>query len=324
MKKNARFFAFLLVFLIIFTMLVGCDAADRKKDLVIVCTIFPVYDWMRNVVGENEDVDVVLLLDDGIDLHNFQPTMDDMALISDCDVFVYVGGESDDWTEDVFAAVKNDEMTKVNLLEVLGDKAREEEEVKEDADGHEHEHDEKEYDEHVWLSLKNAEIFVNEFAEIMADKDAKNAEKYQNNAAEYVLKLSEVDSGYADAVADADVKTLVFADRFPFLYLCEDYGLKYYAAFNGCSTETRADMQTITFLAGKIDELDLKCILQIEGQTHDIAVSVKNATKSKNQSVLSLNSLQSVTAKEIADGVTYLSVMQSNLYVLKIALKNGG
>lgn len=324
MKKNARFLAFLLVFLIIFTMFVGCDVADRKKDLVIVCTIFPVYDWMRNVVGENDDVDVVLLLDDGIDLHNFQPTMDDMALISDCDVFVYVGGESDDWAEDVFAVVKNDEMKKVNLLDVLGDKAREEEEVKEDADGHEHEHDEKEYDEHVWLSLKNAEIFVNEFAEILADKDAKNAEKYKNNAAEYVLKLSAIDSDYAYEVTNADVKTLVFADRFPFLYLFEDYGLKYYAAFNGCSTETRADIQTITFLAGKIDELGLKCILQIEGQTHDIAVSVKNATKSKNQSVLSLNSLQSVTAKEIADGVTYLSVMQSNLDVLKIALKNGG
>ena len=241
MKKIAYFLSFLIVFIMIFSCLTGCTTTKERKEFVVVCTVFPVYDWMRNVVGENDNVDIVLLLDDGLDLHNFQPTMDDMAVMSDCDVFIYVGGESDDWVDDVLTTVKNTKMTTVNLIEVLGDKAREEEEIEgaEDAHEHEHEHEEEEtgYDEHVWLSLKNAEIFVKKLADVMAVKDEKNAEKYQRNAAIYNESLSELDAEYEKAVGEANVKTLVFADRFPFLYLFKDYGLQYFAAFSGCSTE---------------------------------------------------------------------------------------
>lgn len=328
MKKIAYFLSFLIVFIMIFSCLTGCTTTKERKEFVVVCTVFPVYDWMRNVVGENDNVDIVLLLDDGLDLHNFQPTMDDMAVMSDCDVFIYVGGESDDWVDDVLTTVKNTKMTTVNLIEVLGDKAREEEEIEgaEDAHEHEHEHEEEEtgYDEHVWLSLKNAEIFVKKLADVMAVKDEKNAEKYQRNAAIYNESLSELDAEYEKAVGEANVKTLVFADRFPFLYLFKDYGLQYFAAFSGCSTETSASPETVAFLAGKLNELNLRYILQIEGQTHDIAISVRDASESKNQTITSLNSLQTITANDVNNGVTYLSVMQSNLETLKTVLKNGG
>lgn len=328
MKKIAYFLTFLIVFIMIFSCLTGCTTTKERKEFVVVCTVFPVYDWMRNVVGENDNVDIVLLLDDGLDLHNFQPTMDDMAVMSDCDVFIYVGGESDDWVDDVLTTVKNTKMTTVNLIEVLGDKAREEEEIEgaEDAHEHEHEHEEEEtgYDEHVWLSLKNAEIFVKKLADVMAVKDEKNAEKYQRNAAIYNESLSELDAEYEKAVGEASVKTLVFADRFPFLYLFKDYGLQYFAAFSGCSTETSASPETVAFLAGKLNELNLRYILQIEGQTHDIAISVRDASESKNQTITSLNSLQTITANDVKNGVTYLSVMQSNLETLKTVLKNGG
>lgn len=324
MKKIAYFLTFLIVFIMIFSCLTGCSPTKERKEFVVVCTVFPVYDWMRNVVGENDNVDIVLLLDDGLDLHNFQPTMDDMAVMSDCDVFIYVGGESDDWVDDVLTTVKNTKMTTVNLIEVLGDKAREEEEIEGAEDAHEHEEEETGYDEHVWLSLKNAEIFVKKLADVMAVKDEKNAEKYQRNAAIYNESLSELDSEYEKAVEDANVKTLVFADRFPFLYLFKDYGLQYFAAFSGCSTETSASPETVAFLAGKLNELNLRYILQIEGQTHDIAISVRDASESKNQTITSLNSLQTITANDVKNGVTYLSVMQSNLETLKTVLKNGG
>lgn len=324
MKKIAYLLTFLLVFLMIFSCLIGCTASKERKEVVVVCTVFPIYDWMRNVVGDNDNVDIELLLDDGLDLHNFQPTMDDMSTISDCDVFVYVGGESDGWVDDVLTSVKNKKMTTVNMIEVLGDKAREEEEIEgaENAHDHEHENDGKEYDEHVWLSLKNAEIFVEKLADIMAIRDGKNAENYQKNAVEYKERLSALDAEYEKAVEEANVKTLVFADRFPFLYMCKDYGLQYFAAFSGCSTETSASLETVAFLAGKLNELELRYILQIEGQTHDIAISVRDASESKNQMIMSLNSLQAITAKDVKGGVTYLGVMQSNLKTLKTALEN--
>ena len=233
MKKIAYFLSFLSVFIMIFSCLTGCTTTKERKEFVVVCTVFPVYDWMRNVVGENDNVDIVLLLDDGLDLHNFQPTTDDMAVMSDCDVFIYVGGESDDWVDDVLTTVKNTKMTTVNLIEVLGDKAREEEEIS----------------------------FVKKLADVMAVKDEKNAEKYQRNAAIYNESLSELDAEYEKAVGEANVKTLVFADRFPFLYLFKDYGLQYFAAFPGCSTETSASPETVALLARKLNQLNLRDIL---------------------------------------------------------------
>ena len=301
----------------------GEDKSDR---LSVVATIFPEYDWVKTVVGDENGVGITLLLDNGADLHSYQPTFKDIKTISECDLFIYVGGESDAWVSDALKKAKNKEMRVINLMETLGDKAKEEELVEgmqgeDEEDEGEEEGDEKEYDEHVWLSLKNAKIFVMEIARQLGDIDAENAEKYSQNAAQYCEKLTALDLKYAAVVEGGAKDTLLFADRFPFRYLVDDYGLKYYAAFVGCSAESEASPETIRFLADKTDELALGVILKIESSDGKIAETVKQTTASKNQNILVMDSLQSSTLKEYSAGRNYLSVMERNLEVLKEALK---
>ncbi len=321
MKKSLRFFVFLLVLTLLFSFVcVGCVAKNDGK-LKVVVTIFPGYDWVMNVLGERaDDVSVTLLLDSGADLHSYQPSVADMVAVAEADLFIYVGGESDDWVGDALKNAKNKNVRTMNLLSLLGDKAVAEEIV----EGMEHEHEEadeeEEYDEHVWLSLKNASFYVNLIADELSALDAEYAELYKNNAATYVQKLAALDARYAEVVASSPRDTVLFGDRFPFRYLVEDYGLNYYAAFVGCSAETNASFETIAFLAGKADALDLSVILKIESSTEDIARGIRDASQKKNQQIMVLDSLQSSTKKEYAAGRTYLAVMESNLSVLESAL----
>lgn len=307
----------------------GEDKNDKK--IKIVTTIFPEYDWVMQILGDKADkADVTMLLDKGVDLHSYQPSTADIAKISEADVFIYVGGESDEWVEDVLKEAKNKNLKVINLMDVMGDKAKEEE-VKEGMQPEEEEHSEEakdgkeeeevEYDEHVWLSLKNAKIFTKKIADVLSEVDKDDAKTYQANYESYAKKLDDLDKKYADAVASAKNKTLVFGDRFPFRYLVNDYGLDYYAAFVGCSAESEASFETVTFLAKKIDELGLGNVLTIEGKNHKIAKTVIENTKEKNQKVLTLDSMQSTTAKDVKDGATYLGIMEKNLEVLKEALK---
>lgn len=307
----------------------GEDKNDKK--IKIVTTIFPEYDWVMQILGDKADkADVTMLLDKGVDLHSYQPSTADIAKISEADVFIYVGGESDEWVEDVLKEAKNKKLKVINLMDVMGDKAKEEE-VKEGMQPEEEEHaeeakdgkeeEEVEYDEHVWLSLKNAKIFTKKIADVLSEVDKDNAKTYQANYESYAKKLDALDKKYAEAVASAKNKTLVFGDRFPFRYLVNDYGLDYYAAFVGCSAESEASFETVTFLAKKVDELGLSDVLTIEGKNHKIAKTVIENTKEKNQKVLTLDSMQSTTAKDVKDGATYLGIMEKNLEVLKEALK---
>lgn len=307
----------------------GEDTKDKK--IKIVTTIFPEYDWVMQILGDKADkADVTMLLDKGVDLHSYQPSTADIAKISEADVFIYVGGESDEWVEDVLKQAKNKNLKVINLMDVMGDKAKEEE-VKEGMQPEEEEHaeeakdgkeeEEVEYDEHVWLSLKNAKIFTKKIADVLSEVDKDDAKTYQANYESYAKKLDDLDKKYAEAVASAKNKTLVFGDRFPFRYLVNDYGLDYYAAFVGCSAESEASFETVTFLAKKVDELGLSDVLTIEGKNHKIAKTVIENTKEKNQKVLTLDSMQSTTAKDVKDGATYLGIMEKNLEVLKEALK---
>ena len=292
----------------------------EEKPLKIVTTIFPIYDWVRQIIGE-QDADVTMLMDSGVDLHNFQPTAQDILTIAQCDLFIFVGGESDEWTEDVLKTAQNESMTAINLLDALGDDVKEEEIVEGmEAEEEEGEEEEAESDEHVWLSLRNAEKLVKVIAETLAAIDAEKAEPYRANAESYIEKLQALDAQYAETVDTAAFKTLLFGDRFPFRYLADDYGLTYYAAFAGCSAETEASFQTILFLAQKLDELGLPAVLTIENPKTRIAETVVNATQNKNQKILSLNSMQGVTAQEVKDGAAYLSLMENNLIVLQDAL----
>ncbi len=222
---------------------------EQNEKLKIVTTIFPEYDWVREILGDKAGAaELTMLLDNGVDLHSYQPTVDDILKISSCDVFIYVGGESDAWVDGALKEAVNKDMTVINLLDVLGDSVKEEE-VKEGMEAEEHEHEEgeedeheegPEYDEHVWLSLKNAQILVKKIAEAIAGKDSANAESYLANADSYIKKLSALDDEYTAAVNGASKKVLLFGDRFPFRYMTDDYGLDYYAAFVGCSAETES------------------------------------------------------------------------------------
>ena len=325
---------------IVLTLLsVSCKKAASSEKKSIVCTTFPEYDWVINILGEKtSNFDVTLLQNNGTDLHSYQPSVKDIAKISKADLFVYVGGESDEWVEKVLSQSVNKNQVAVNILEVLGDKVCEEEIVEgmqaekekehehhhhngEEAEEHHHHEDkeEPEYDEHVWLSLNNAIDISKILCEEICKIDGANSVAYKKNLASYTKQLAALDEEYKSAVKSAKKNTVLFGDRFPFRYLTDDYGLKYFAAFVGCSAESEASFETITFLAKKLDELGLNAVLTIEKSDKKIARTIVLTTKNKNQQVLEMDSLQSITTKEINDGRNYLSAMKKNLEVLKKA-----
>ena len=342
----------LLAFVFLFSCLSGIAPAEEKK-LSVVVTIFPVYDWVREVAGSDSgNAEITLLLDSGVDLHSYQPSAQDILRISTADLFVYVGGESDEWVEDVLASAMNPHLMTVNLLDAMGEDLKIEELVEgmehehdhdEEEKAHDHEdrtdgadedrehdddHDEEEHDhehgeeadEHVWLSLRSAQKLTGVIAAAMAELDAAHAETYQANAAAYTEKLAALDAQYSQTVENAGIKTILFGDRFPFRYLADDYGLTYYAAFSGCSAETEASFRTIMFLAQKVDELKLPAVLTIEHPKTRIAETVAQAAASGNLKILVMDSMQGTTAQDIENGVTYLSVMENNLDTLREAL----
>ena len=289
-----------------------------EEKIRIVTTIFPEYDWVREILGDKADsAEITMLLDNGVDLHSYQPTADDLIKLSDCDLFVYVGGESDGWVDDALKSAASKDRKVINLLEILGDSVKEEETV-EGMQEEEEDHEEKEYDEHVWLSLKNAKTLVGAISAALQELDPDNKDTYAANADAYGQKLSALDAEYQKAVSAGTYKTLLFGDRFPFRYLVDDYGLSYYAAFAGCSAESEASFETVSFLARKVDEGKLPCVLTIEGKNHKIAETIVQNTAGKNQKILTMDSMQSTTSQDVA--TTYLSLMAKNLDVLKEAL----
>ena len=352
----------------------GKKSKDSGK-VEIVCTIFPEYDWAKELVkGKEDKFNVTLLMGNGTDLHNFQPTSEDIMTISECDVFVYVGGESDTWVKDALKEAKNKNMKVIKLMDVLSGRVAEEETVEgmqgdddhdeahgddgdddhEDAHDHDEAHgddgdddgddhhddahgddgdddhddvhgddDHEEYDEHVWLSVRNAKIIVEALAKEISsvDKAKDDADAINENLNEYLKKLDELDGKYKEAVAAGNKNTVIFGDRFPFRYLVDDYNLDYYAAFSGCSAETEASFETITFLAKKVDETGVNVVLMIDGSDESIARTIINSTNKKDRKILVMNSMQAVTKKDINAGSTYLDIMTENLGVLTEALK---
>ena len=298
------------------------SSEDGDDRISIVATVFAEYDWTREILGDRlQDVDLRLLCN-GVDMHSYQPSVDDMMEIADCDLFIYVGGESDDWVDDALDEGTNPERRVINLMEVLGSSAREEEHVEGMAEEKgEEDEEEPELDEHVWLSLKNAQLFVAEISDALSDIDPDHEEEYTSNAAAYTNSLSELDAAYQTAVDEGRVSTLLFGDRFPFLYLMKDYGLSYYAAFAGCSAETEASFETIAFLSEKARELGLHTVLKIEGDGNRVAGTIAQNVPDEDMKVAVMDSMQGTTLKDIESGATYLGIMQDNLAVLKEALE---
>ena len=293
---------------------VGCGAPNVKRSgkINVLCTVFPLYDWARNIAGNTAEVS--LLNENGTDMHSYQPTAADIVRLHSCDVLIYTGGESEKWVAEVIKQSDNKNLKALNLIELLGDRA-----VTEREEGAEHRENGDETDEHIWLSLKNAEILTDKIAAALSDADNKNADIYKTNAAKYSERLTALDNEYTEVLKNAKHKTLIFADRFPFRYFTEDYGLDYYAAFPGCSAETEASFETVIFLAKKADE-NGGSIFITETSNGDIAKAVNRNTAKKNKKILTLDSMQSVKKKDIKNGVTYISVMQKNLETLKIGV----
>ncbi len=297
----------------------ACSAnTSGSGKLNIVTTIFPEYDWVRNIAGDNiNNIDLTLLCDNGVDMHSFQPTASDIVKISSCDVFVYVGGESDGWVEDVLKEAVNEKMQVVKLMDVIGESAVEEEIVEGMQAEEDEDEGEAEYDEHVWLSLKNAQKCVLAISAAMGTVDPSNNKNYYMNSVSYNNTLDELDKKYAEAVNNAGRDTILFADRFPFRYLTDDYNLNYYAAFAGCSAETEASFDTVVFLAGKVDELGLNAVITIDSGDQAIAKTIIENTSSKDQEILVMDSMQST---KTSDNRSYVEIMESNLVVLEKAL----
>jgi len=311
---------FILLFVLVTTLnfsACGNDKPESKK-IKVVATIFPVYDWTREIIDDNQNFELTLLMDKGVDLHSFQPSAQDMMKISDCDVFIYVGGESDKWVDDALKNSKNKNIVVVNLMDILGDKVKSEEHVEGMETEHEHEHhaEEIENDEHIWLSLKNAQILCDAIESALEKATPGDNSDLKKNLDAYKSELAALDKKYQETLAAAQGKILLFGDRFPFHYLVDDYGFKYFSAFSGCSAETEASFQTIKFLSEKVDELNLPCVMTIDGTNHKIAETIIANTAQKNQKVLVLNSMQGKV-----DGENYLSIMEKNLEVLKEALE---
>lgn len=351
-----KFLSLITAVIITATSLIGCGASSSSTEttgnsstqnttdatnstsntsdtLNIVTTIFPVYDWVKEIVGDSADINVVFLCDSGIDLHNYQPTIEDIITIKESDLFVYIGGDSDKWAVDVVT----DEINSLKLIDTLGDSAVLEEFVEgmqhdhshddhdedHDHDDHDEDHDHDDHDdhdhdevldEHIWLSLKNAQILVKVICDELTNLLPDNTEELESNTYSYIEKLQLIDDKYEELTSNASLDTILVADRFPLRYLVEDYDLEYYAAFSGCSADAEVSFETMKFLTDKTVELDLDYILIIEGSNYGIAETICEI--STDTEILSINSMQSVTQNSISEDVNYLNIMESNLEIL--------
>ena len=314
------------------------NSVEDDAPLKVVCTIFPEYDWAKNIIGEQaiDQVELSMIVKNGVDLHSFQPSTADILEISTADVFIYVGGVSDNWVTDVLKNVKNKDMIVVNLMDVLGDRVVVKETV-EGMEAHQHDHEELEtdfsniefkdthnevvYDEHVWLSLENAKVCCTAIAKELALARPKLGHVFSKNCSNYIYNMTTMSNDFAKEVENFSSKTLIFCDRFPFRYLLEDYGLEYYAAFSGCSAESEASFETIAFLSHKVQELNARAVCVIDNSDKKIARTVISNANRPDTKIATLDSMQSTTLDDAKNGKTYLDTMYRNLRSIQAVLK---
>lgn len=303
----------LIVVLVFFVSLFvsGCSSSTEQENekLTIVTTIYPIYDWINEIAGDN--VDVSYLVDSGIDLHNYDPSVNDIIEIKESDLFIYIGGHSDDWVEDVL----NEDSNSINLLEELGDYVLYYDHEHDDDD---HDHDEYEEDEHIWMSLNNAIVLVEAISNKLIELDPSNEIVYIDNTNRYLTQLNNLELEYFEVISDSNNNVIVVADRFPLLYMVSDYGIEYYAAYTGCEAEIEVSFETIIELSNIVEELSLKYILTIEGSSNEIAETIIENTSSVE--MLEINSMQSIVLNNLTSEDSYLSIMRDNLDIIKVAL----
>lgn len=302
-----KIIAVLLCLVALLALLSCAQEVAEDEGLKIVCTSFVVADWVENIVGDSSDCRVVILGDKGKDMHNFQPAAADMRELLSSDLIIYIGGESDKWVESVALGENNRLM---RLFDVI-DGAH----CESCLDGHDHDHGDAP-DEHIWLSLENPLAVCEALAHAMGELDPDNKTAYLSSLADYSEKITVLHDGYLAAAESAKYKTLVFADRFPFVYLMNELGIEYLAAFPGCSSETSASFETVITLAGEVDRLGLGCVLVLEDSADGIAPTVIENTKSKSAQILAIDSMQIYSGDESFD---YIEAMYKNLAAFKQA-----
>jgi zinc transport system substrate-binding protein len=287
----------------------------------IVATIFPPYDFARQITGGKADL--TLLLPPGSESHSYEPTPQDILKIRNCDVFIQGGGESDAWVSEILAALDTSGMRIVTLMDCVTAVG---EELAEGMEGGENPDSEAEYDEHVWTSPRNAKLIVQKISDtiIAADSEnAENADTYRQNTADYLEKLDELDTLFQNVADSAARKEIIFGDRFPFRYFADAYNLTYYAAFPGCSTETEASAATVAFLIDKVKNNDIPAVFHIELSSEKMAQTIADSVKQdtgREIQVLLLHSCHNLSKADFEAGATYLSLMNGNIEALKIAL----
>lgn len=324
MVKYLKKCLYIVASILLLSGVLACKQTTVKNDKInIVCTIFPEYNWVKEIVGDSTSVNVKLLMN-GVDPHSYQSTTEDVLNIVNSDLLVYVGGESDEWIEEAILNNSSKDIKTVNLLKTLGEKAKTEETIEgmQGEEEHGESEEEVEYDEHVWMSLNNAKIFCKEIRDKLIEILPDEADELNANFSKYMQEIDELSNAYISLTNSEEDKTIIVADRFPFRYLVDDYQIKYYAAFPGCSAETEASANTITFLAEKVNELNIKYIFVLSTSDKEIAKTVIGATSSKNQEIISLESMETISTDDYENGITYLSIMSSNLNKLNITLTN--
>ena len=314
----------ILALLLTLPLLTGCGFFGNNDGIRIVCTTFAQYDWIKNIIGDCDTIELSLLIQNGSDPHSYQPTAADIMSISNCDMIVTVGGDSETWVNDAIERSQNKELKKIELATIEGMTLHEISSSSHSHSEHDHGHDHHDcaFDEHLWLSLNNAMTAVSALTEEICKLDKKNAETYRKNAENYLSKLSALDEEYKNTVEKIPEKDrfVLFADRFPFVYLLADYEIEYQAAFEGCTTDVDATFDTVITLIKAADSHGVSCIAVTESSDKALAKTVMTSTAKKDLKTITLNSLQRVKKKDADNGVSYLGVRKENLSALKSAL----
>ncbi len=317
MKKLIAAFAALILFILPLCACSGEKTPDEDSGkLSIVCTNFAEYDFARQVAGDKAEA--TMLIKPGAEGHTYEPTPQDIIKIKSSDIFMYVGGDSDEWVKSILDSVDTEKISLFRLMECTDVVS---EEIKEGmqtpAGEDEGEDGDEEMDEHVWTSPKNAILIVKKLCATLSQIDAENKESYEANAAAYVDELTKLDESIAEVVSTAKRKVIIVGDRFPFRYFCDEFGLDYYAAFPGCSTDTEANPATVSFLIDKVKHEKIPVVFHMELSNAQMASSICEATGAK---IEQLNAVHNVTVEDFNNGATYISLMEHNAEVLKEAL----
>ena len=314
MKIKYRLLAVFMA--IVMLSFVGCvDDGETDNTLDIVCSIFPQYDFARAIAGDTENVNLKMLLRPGQESHDFDPSSKDIAAVHDCDIFVYTGGVSDSWIRNMLESVDTEKKTVISLMDGIVPLA---EETHED-DEHDHDHgaiDHVEYDEHIWTSPKNAIAIAEAICDAMCSHMPEAADSFRENFAKLKDELTALDSDFRTLTESVESPTIVVADRFPLLYMCNEYGITYYAAFSGCAASTEPSSKTLQFLIDKVEDENIPVVLKMDLSSGNVANTVAEATGAE---VLTYYSCHTLSSADFDGGESYVSLMRRNYDTLRRA-----